>query len=196
MATVDPKDKAAANALISAAGTGKAPETNAGAPAEGVQKQESAGSGEPIKPNGEPAKEKPGPQQSGAPALAPGMQAVSTADFEAFQKFQAQQKSENEQAPTVTDQEFATFQQWRKDMAAASQVKQTPRQDPAPEAGSIDTTVKGSDAELTRRYGQGYVKAKREGIETVFTRLAWDALGQTKGRNGWQEIVKKPAELK
>lgn len=39
-----------------------------------------------------------------------------------------------------------------------------------------------------------FIRAKREGVENSFTRATWDMLGPKK--QGWEEIVEDPEELK
>jgi hypothetical protein len=58
----------------------------------------------------------------------------------------------------------------------------------APVAAPVD--------ELEKKYGAGYVVAKKGTDERPFTRTAWDRMGGNKNQDGWREVVKVPQEVK
>lgn len=47
-----------------------------------------------------------------------------------------------------------------------------------------------------KKYGKGYVKARRGKLEQVFTLITWQRMGGNKNQDGWQEIVQTPPEVK
>ena len=48
---------------------------------------------------------------------------------------------------------------------------------------------------LVKKYGQGYVKAKKGNQEQVFTAITWQRMGANNNQDGWRQIVATPPEV-
>ncbi len=82
------------------------------------------------------------------------------------------------------------LQKFRKDQEAAKQALL-----PDPEADAKKEGANKLHTERVKKYGQGYIVAKRAQVETIFTRRAWDNLGGAQNKDGWKQVVEMPPEI-
>lgn len=59
----------------------------------------------------------------------------------------------------------------------------------------VETDATKVHNERLRLYGQGYVIAKRLGVEQIFTRQTWQLLGGRNNQDGYTEVVATPPEI-
>jgi len=50
-----------------------------------------------------------------------------------------------------------------------------------------------NEIELEKIYGKSFVRATKDGMETIFTRITWNNLQANK--DGWREIISVPPEV-
>lgn len=50
-------------------------------------------------------------------------------------------------------------------------------------------------ASLVKKYGEGYVKAKKGTLEQVFTALTWQRMNGNNNQDGWRQVVQTPPEV-
>lgn len=60
---------------------------------------------------------------------------------------------------------------------------------------SENTDATALHKERLRLYGDGYVVARRQGVEQVFTRQTWKLLGGRNNKDGYTEVVATPPEI-
>jgi hypothetical protein len=93
-----------------------------------------------------------------------------------------------------------TFMQWREKKGHDAHVADLKAQQSATASATAPADNNLSDPELhqkrLRQYGPGYVVAKRNGIEQIFTAVAWDRLKGDNNTDGWARVVETPPEVK
>lgn len=50
-------------------------------------------------------------------------------------------------------------------------------------------------AALVKKYGEGYVKAKKGNQEQVFTAITWQRMNGNSNQDGWRQVVNTPPEV-